>query len=392
MAGFLTKLGRGLGAGLQSFGKDYTEAELAEEDKRRFDEKSAREERRLKMQEDEAARREKQAALELAMKRTEYNNKMLVEQVTKNNFDPAITGKAFSQFGPAGGRQYEYDPERSREIGPDAVAYNIFVNETDSEGNPLVDNTGAIKRKRLAPGTNTLDFQNREEMVGYFSPLMSADYMLASELKKKTAEDTFKVSQEYFEKQMQADNAFYEKYKGTPAGEKFRAEQERAGLENKKIKQQTMEAAAETKQIDAVTEQIGKPGLATDPKNIGATLRSLTGKEVVRTKGEAQQDLETFRVASKKYGDLTSPQQAFWINEVKENPIVRNKFATRVQDVVAGKLDRETFLSEAAKTGLSREFAEEFLDEAMANAEAWEEANPKKKRNLLIRTWDKIFN
>lgn len=390
--GGLKNFGRGLGAGLQVLGQGIINKEVREEDKRRFDEQSAREEKRLKIAEDDAASRQKMAELDLAMKKVEYNNKMLVDQITKNNFDPVVTGRAFSQFGPSGGRIYEYDPVKSREIGPEGVYYDIYVPETDANGNPLLTDQGTIKKKRLAPGSNTLEFQNQKELTQYFVPLMNGDYMLAHELSKIKAEETFNQSVELFDKKMKADNEFYEKYKNTPMGEKFRAEQQRAGLENKKLKQEINRSEAETAKTQAETEAIKNPAPAgLKPKDVGGTMQSLTGKEVKRTKGEAQQDLETFRVASKKYNDVTSPQQAFWINEIKENPTIRKKFSDRVQQVIEGTTARAEFLAQAAKLGLSREFAAEFLDQAEADAEAWKEASDSEKPNLLIRTWDTII-
>ena len=349
--GGLKKLGRGLGAGLQVFGQGMIDKEKREEEKRRYDEQSAREERRLEIAEQDAASREQMAKMNLAMKKVEYNNKMLVETIMKNDFDPEVTGQAFSQFGPAGGRNYSYNPIRSKEIG--GISYDIRVPETDPEsGQPRIGEDGKILYKSLAPGSNRLEFSGtdangndaRGQMASYFSPLMNADFMLAHELQGITAEQTFQQSEELFRKKAKADREFLKTHADTPQGRKMLAELERGEEQNKKTK-------AETSKLNA---EAGAAGLAKAPDS---TVTSITGKK----KPQTSQDVEKAKAfahalnSSGEYGKV-SPDDAARIMEFEGDNDAQEKVKQAIQAVEQGAWTQDEMLKALKTTNLPKAF------------------------------------
>lgn len=381
----LRKLGRGLAAGAQVFGQGIIEKEKREKEEARLAEQSSREERRLKLQEQESAIKQQQAQMNLAMKKVEFNNKMLVDTVVKNKYDPEVTGRAFSQYGPTGGRQYHYDPIRSAELGEGAIAYRISVYETGEDGNPLIGDNGQIKEKPLAPGSNTLEFSGIDEegrdpkaqMVSYFTPLMAPEIMLAHEIQGITSEDTYQRSKDFFEREARDKKEFLAKHADTPQGREMIAklEKERA-----------------TADIEMEKAKRLKAGLAEKPtaKIHESELKSLTGTTVKRSKGEAQQDLTTLRIAAEKYDDVTSVQQAYWINEVKDNPQIRKQFMTGIDAVLDERLTEEQFVQKLTAKGLSKEFATEMLNSARDSQEEWQQQADDRKPGFFKRMWEKV--
>jgi len=414
----LQRLGRGLAAGLTTLGAGMHRDEQEAEDKRRFDEQSARAERQLQLQEQQAKQQADMAKLNLDIKKVEYNNKMLSTSLIQNKYGEKTTIDALNRYAINGGRIYKKNEAESSKQGK--MVWDVGTHVLDKDGNPLLNDDGTKKWELLPPGANQEVFANTEELVNFVTPIMNPDFALAMQMQGITAEQTRQQAQDAFRKNALENKEFLEdpRYRNTPEGQKMLAEIERTKLEAKKGEQDLKESAAKTRLMgaQAESEKVNR-GLATETTISQSNLRerqgklyeaqakkeaqpdlragesimdSMTGEQIVRSKGETQQDLEVFRKAGTKYSDVTSVKQAYWINEVKENPAVRNDFKAGITAVLNNQITETDFLSKISSKGLSREFASEMLAIAQADAEEWKKS--KNTDNLFERTWNKIFN
>ena len=383
--GGMKNLGRGLAAGMTVFGQGIINKEVREEDKRRFDEQSARAERQLQIQEKAAADAAKMAELNLSMKRVQYNNKMLVNAVKQNDYDPTVTMNALNNYGPTGGRIFKKNEAESSKTG--GIVWDVGTYRMTKEGNPELNDDGTFAWDPLPGDSGRVSFKDKAELAQWVTPQLAPDVMLATDLAGITGEQTRQQANERFKKQATEDAEFLAKYADTPAGQKILAAQEKEKAELAKTKAETKLATSKAGLANAQAKQIPKEAKQAKGED---QLKSLNGELVTRTKGQAQQDLEVFRKAGAKYSDVTSPQQAYWINEVKENPDVRKNFEMGVTKVINGDMTEAEFLKKVSSKGLSREFAAEFLAQAQADSEEWKKAQD--KPGLFKRTWNTIFN
>ena len=377
--GGLKNLGRGLAAGMSVFGQGIINKEAREEDKRRFDEQSARAERQLQIQEKAAADAAKMAELNLAMKRVQYNNKMLVNAVRQNDYDPTVTMNALNTYGPTGGRIFKKNEAESSKTG--GIVWDVGTYRMTKEGNPELNEDGTFAWDQLPGDSGRVSFKDKAEMAAWVTPQLAPDVMLATDLAGITGEQTRQQANERFKKQATEDAEFLAKYADTPAGQKIIAAQEKEKAELAKIKAETKLAKSKAGLADAQAKEVPNAGDAKKAQQAGS-YTGIDGKEHTQTSQQVEK-AKAFAGALNKTGEYgqVDPDDAARIMDFKGDNKSQAKVKKAVQLVDNGTWTKEKFKEELSTSNLPPEFLDKLLADYMA-------APAPEKRSV----WDQIFS
>jgi len=378
--GGLKNLGRGLAAGMTVFGQGIINKEVREEDKRRFDEQSARAERQLQIQEKAAADAAKMAELNLAMKRVQYNNKMLVNAVKQNDYDPTVTMNALNNYGPTGGRIYKKNEGESSNTGE--TVWDIGTYRMNKEGNPELNDDGTFAWDLLPGDAGRISFKDKAELAQWVTPQLSPDVMLATDLAGITGEQTRQQANERFKQQATDDAEFLSKYADTPAGQKILANQEKEKAELAKTKAETTLAKSKAGLADAQAK--AEPGKGTAAEKQGH-YTGVGGQKIEQTSQQVEK-AKAFASALNKTGEfgVVSPDDAARIMDIQNDPKAQSIIDKDMRALSAGSMTDVEFHEKYKSARLPKKFVQSLIDSVP------ESVDPETP-NLAQKALNKIF-
>lgn len=343
--GTMQRLGRGIAEASSILGKGLEREEDRAEEKRRYDEQM-----RIRKERHEAdlyAMDRRNRALELSnnIKKLELNNKLLTQTFAQSNGDPKQVCDAITKYGNGYVERYN-EPESARQSninGYPTIVTDNGVYETNEKGDPVIGPDGKKIFKPL-PGSATQTSRTRAEFNDHFADIVNPNVALARIQSKQTYKDLYNRAEAQF--------------KAQEASEARKAETAEGKLKRRKLEAQTTEA-----------EKLAK-GISTKPPV--AKVKNIKGQEVDRTHAEAEADIAAMKIMAKDNPEwgITSPDQAYRINQLKNSPKLRAAIADDVQKALEDEAFAEKFVKKGSqRMGVPAEFLQDLLDRAEINRE-----------------------
>jgi hypothetical protein len=363
------KLGRAIGAGFTAAGQQMMQYAAQQEEKKRYEEQLAMDKEKMEADMAESKIRQDRMKLENDMKKSIYNSEKIRQTYIGTGGDPNETEKAFSKYG--GWYQSRFDEERSSQAtaaagdGKERIVIQFGTLATDENDDPRPDKYG---KPEFIPNKGTTRFvtYTREEYDNRVANMMNPDSFLATLQKGYTQQELREKNDIMQQARVKAAQALEEHTK-TGAANVRKAEAD-AGLSEKKLE--------EFGKVDP--NDPNRP-----PEHIG-----VDGKKHKRSRQEADGDIAAMKIMNERNPEwgVTSPGEAFRVNQVKNNPDMRKALANDIEKAAKNPNYGEKLVKEGSKKfGLP----EAFLREMVAKAEADIEKIEKSKGGL--GAWIKRF-
>lgn len=342
------KLGYAIGKGLQEAGAQWQGIIAKKEEQKRYDEQLEMKQKQQEANLRSMDIRNEQLTLANNLKRVELNNKRITTVFSQTEGDPAATSKAITQYG--SGHAERYMEAESREAtkanGFETIITENGVFETNDEGKVIPGKDGKPIFKRFNGGAGVIT-RTRAEYNDHVGRVLNPNMALAN----ITANQTYKDIYAKNEAMLKAKEASAERQAQTPEG---------------KLKARGLEADVKIKEKEAA-------GLTDKPAAM--TVQNIQGKDVKRTHTEAQGDLASMKIIAKDHPEwgVTSPDQAYRINELKNNAEMRTAIADDVQKAIKDETYAQKFIVEGSKKlRVPEQMLRDMVNNASDNAEVIE--------------------
>ncbi len=364
------KVIRGLAAGLSELGRGIKEKEAKAEETRRFEEQSAREERRLQIAEQDAANRQEAAELANTMKQVQFKNQQMNAAIQRSQYEAGALGRAITNFGSAG-EVYTHDKIRSAEEAkrtgnPDAVVYKVSMYDKDPvSGKIRTGDDGKFVEIPFPVGQDEVVLESMDERTRWATGHSNPEHMLGIAMSGMQAEDLHKAA-------VRRSGELAEAAATTPQGV--------AGLDKTR---------AQTGKLKAETEVLKRGVGAKPPRKSSYT--NLDGKEVDLGTEESQTARKEFEKMAKNITSLSSVGEAKRINETKNDPKIRADFALDIQATLVDPSVAKTAKDKWLKKGLNAEYYDQVVAQAELDKETWVQAEKARTPNLAQKAINKIL-
>jgi len=376
------RLGRALGAGLATFGRAETEREIREEEKRRFDEQSARKERQLKIQEQDAKQRKEMQELKIQQEKAIFNNKQLMQAYVAAKGDPQALGAAMSQYGNTG-RVYQYNPMKSKEQGK--IVYDIGTRIRTADGG-LKQKDGKPEIEPLPLSAGEVAFDDQAALDKHIIKSADPEFLLAMERQKNKEEILRDSAIKLMVEKLAVSDEHRAKVEATPEGQRF-IEKHRQEIEN--MKARTAKTKAETQRIKSDKGKgLASQAPVTQIKGIGGKPEQLTDAD----KQIAIQNQKAFE--GQGYQGITV-QEAYRMSQLQSDEEAQRDIADGLVMVQTGELTPAEFRDLAEDYNVPVQFFDNMLAEAEALGEIEREEAEARKPSLLkeaLKLLQKVTN
>lgn len=343
---------RGVGAALLSIGDSLTEQRLAKEEKARHEEASAKEERRLQLQEQEAAQRRELNELNIQMKKAQWNNQQLMKAVSTSEFDETATAEALTKYMPDG-LVWSHDKLRSSD---DEIIFNIGAYEKKGAG---VDGTGGVPTpKALAGGMSEKRFTSddqytaKEKFVNWVVAQSNPSAFLGMQMQNIQGDEQLRRSQKIHNKRMKEDPVY---------AKRFGEEQQLGALGVQQAQANVEKTQAETAKLKREPKDRTTPAQAPV-----STFKSFTGKEVKQTAKDVEKAKQFASALNKSglYEVTLDADDAARISNMKNDPKAQKLINNYRKQIKAGEMTLEEFSDKFAGTDLPQEFVTQMYERA----------------------------
>jgi hypothetical protein len=347
------RLGYGVGQGLQVFGTGLERSEIRKKEEARYEQESKLREERHKADLEAMDIRNEQLKLANTIKRVELNNNRLVQTFNATKGDPRAVTEAITKYGAGPVEIYDEAESRrkSKELGKPVIVVNTGVWKTNEKDVPITDPTTGDKIFEPFPGSAGQIVRTPEEFTDHFADVVNPNVALARMHAKMTYKDIY--------------NKAVAHAKGV-AEVKEQAELRAAQTPEGKLEQRKL--AAETKLAEKEAA-----GLQTGPAV--TEVQDVLNRKVTRTHTEAQGDLAAMKIMARDNPEwgVTSPEQAFRINQLKNDPELRRLLAADVTKALKDEAHAEKLVRQGSKKmGIPAEFLQNMLIKAAEDEEAIE--------------------
>ena len=347
------KLAYAIGKGRSTAGAELGTYVDAQTEQERYDEQA-----KIRKEAHEASLRamdirNEQLRLSNNLKKVELNNKRITTIFTQTEGDPAAVSKAITQYGNGHAERYleAESREATKQNGYETIVTENGVFETNEEGAVTPGKDGKPIFKRFSGGAGVIT-RTRPEYNDHVGRVLNPSNALAQISSNQTYKDIYAKAEA--------------KYKA-----KEESDKRTANTPDAKAKRELVKAQTGLANKRAANVGVPKPD---KPKPAATTIKDIRGKDVERTHTEAQGDLAAMKIVAKNHPDwgVTSPDQAYRINELKNSKDLRNAMADDIQRAITPGEEKfaEKFIKQGAmKMGVPEAMLREMVEQASQNAE-----------------------
>jgi len=344
--------GKALGAGLQEAGAQLSKYGADQKEEERYQEGLAIKKERHEKEMQGMELRNMQLTMANNLKKVELQNQRITAIYTQTKGAAGPVSDAISEYG--SGYKEQHDEILSRQATKEAGGKEMIVThngvwDTKPDGSLKLDENGKKIFKRLEGKAGTIT-RTRPEYDDHVAMVLNPSDALG------------KISSNLSQQKLYNQAIAQGKAQAKLQEEKNKTPMGKAKLE---------EQQAKTKIAKHKAENIGAPVKGE------SEVQSIRGNKVQRTHSETQGDIASMKLMAASNPDwgITSRDQAYRINELQNDPDLRNALADDLQKAIqepdSGYGDK--LVNEGAKKlGVPKQFLRKLLEEAMQDQESTE--------------------
>jgi len=354
------KLGYALGQGLVTLGNEMGKIEAQKQERARYEAELQRKEELQDANLKSMDIRNEQLKLANNLKKVQLNNNRIATVFAQTDGDAAAMSQVITQHG--NGYVELFDEAESARLtkqnGFETIVTNQGVYKTNEKGDIVNGENGKPIFEPL-PGAAAQTIRTRPEYNQHVGNVLNPDKAVA---------------------RANADMSYAEKYKEAEIQHKAKE----ASLARR---EQTPQGKRKARLEEAQIAAAGRRGTDT-PKPPAATVTGVGGNKIKRTHQESAGDQASFKVMAKQNPEwgVTSPDEAFRINQLKNEPKLRSALADDIKKGLNDPEYAQRFIEVGSeKMGVPVTFLQDLFDRVAME----KEISGKKKGG--IKNWLKKF-